>query len=257
MTPCRPLFAIALVALTAGSVHASGINVAWNDCPAAGGTENVLFNCNVNTGNNALVVSFVPPFDLTDVLALQANVEIINEPTFSICDPIPPGGPSCYPPLPSFWDMQTGGCRSSGIFASVNFQSPPYDAGVCQDMWQGQGVSGSAYQVNVGGSNWNRFQVVAAVPAGIPVSASASAESYAFIVMINHVKSTGTGACEGCCTPVTLVCDYLQLQYNAGADQVTLTQPESRNWATWNTGNTACITPTRNRTWGGVKALYR
>jgi hypothetical protein len=257
MTACRPLFAFALAALTAGAAHASGINVAWNDCPAAGGIENVLFNCNVNTGNNALVVSFVPPIDLSDITGIQANVSIINEPTFSICDPIPPGGPSCYPPLPSFWDMQTGGCRGSSISTTPFFQVSPFDAGICQDMWQGQAVSGSVYQVNVGGSNWNRLQVVAAVPAGTPVSALASAESYAFRVQINHLKSTGTGTCEGCCTPVTLVCDYLQLQYNAGADQVTLTQPESRNWATWNTGNTACLTPTHNRTWGSVKALYR
>jgi hypothetical protein len=256
----RPLhLALLILACSAASANAAGINLAWNDCASSGGTANKLFACGVNTGQDVLVGSFVLPFAAPAVIGLDAIIDIINEPTYTICDPIPPNDPhGCvYPPLPSWWQLQAGGCRANALSVVTNFLQPPFGTGVCMDFWQNQAVGISNYEWNVNATGQARLRIVAAIPADQAASLAEDQEYYGFQVVLRHTRAIGTDACEGCCTPVTLFCEQMTIVQNYPAYDVVLSWSDTQSWVTWNNGNLACVTPARNRTWGGIKAMYR
>lgn len=255
----RPLqIALLVLACTAARADAYGINMAWNDCASSGGTVNRPFNCGINTGQDVLVGSFVLPVAAPSVISLEATIGIINEPTFTICDPIPPNPQGCvYPPLPSWWQLQTGGCRAGALSVATNFLQPPFGSGVCMDFWQNQALGFSNYEWNVNGTGQARLRLAIAIPTDQAASLAEGQEYYGFQVVLRHTRAIGTDACEGCCTPVTLFCEQMTVVQNYPTPDMVLSTPDQQNWVTWNNGNLACVTPTRNRTWGGIKATYR
>lgn len=257
----RPLqIALLVLACSAARADASGINMAWNDCASSGGTANKLFVCGTNTGLDFLVGSFVLPIAAPSVIGLEATIAIINMPTYGICDPLPPGDPQgcAYPPLPSWWQLQMGGCRANALSVATNFLQPPFGSGVCMDFWQNQALGFSNYEWNVNGTGQARLRLVVAIPTDQPASLAAEdQEYYGFQVVLRHTRAIGADACEGCCTPVTLICEQMTVVQNYPTPDVVLYSSDTQNWVTWNNGNLACVTPTRNRTWGQIKSTYR
>src|SRR5262245_25341776 len=67
---------VALALLAASDAAAGMVNLRWNDCWGDGGTMNRVFACNVNTGSESLVGSFIPQINLTDVSGIEITVDL-------------------------------------------------------------------------------------------------------------------------------------------------------------------------------------
>ena len=105
----------------------------------------------------------------------------------------------------------------------------------------------------------------AASSLGFAVAASAAAdlfaaqEYFAFNANINNAKSVGTGNCAGCSTPVCIVLNSINVVAGAATHDLVsggATAADSDK-ATWQgVGPSCALVPTKNATWGQVKALY-
>jgi hypothetical protein len=85
-----------------------------------------------------------------------------------------------------------------------------------------------------------------------------------FKFSVLKAKSVGAGSCGGCAQGACIVLNEIQMQGQndqTEADYVRMTTPiAGHNYIAYNSGAPApCpgVTPTLNRTWGQVKALYR
>ena len=234
------LLASVLGLALAPTAHAGGINLAWNDCGAFGASSQT-FACNTNTGARKLYVSFVPPSDLSQFNGTDGIIDIAsNQPT-----------------LGQWWNLaNTGnpGCRNSG-FDSADFTAGPFS---CLDPWVGSAVSARNYQYLYQGIPYRaRLHFVTAVVSAVTVTVDH--EYYDFSFLINNNNSTGAGACGGCLDGVCIVLQSLNLTQTQGNPSVLITNPLLSQSVTWQTGAPVCpgATPSRNSTWGSVKALYR
>jgi hypothetical protein len=257
MEPRVPLLLAAASLFVSSQALAQGdLHLGWNNCRADGGVENVSFACGSNTGVEVLVASFILPYDMPQVIAFDATLYVIGEPTYDNCD-----GPGCPPQgaydVPPWWQFQTGGCRSTSLSVSTDFQGEPFASSThCLDFWNSQALSGRDYQYPYPSTRSARLRMVAAIPEAQAVALVAGQEYYAFLLRINHTKTVGTGACDGCCTPMTILFNNAAVYQPAGVGDQPLTPSGYGFFATWQNPS-SCPTPTRNRTWGQVKTLYR
>jgi len=249
---CVVLFLVALAVSVSTNVSAgtvSGINLAWNDCGTFG-TTNRTIPCTSNSGTNIIVASLVASAGLDSVLAITAVMDITT----------------ATDPLPSWWNMQAGGCRanpSSSISASFAFGA----LSNCVDFWNGQGLGIADYQIDTFSSsatasptNHARFRGVCGQGVGTVSPMVPGTEYYMCEILINNQKSVGT--CAGCSTPACLNLNVIETyQPNHGTPDLSFYDPPAGGNATitWQGGagaNCASI-PVKNKTWGQVKSLYR
>jgi hypothetical protein len=214
---------------------------------------NVNFACNLNTGSSVLVGTF--ELGAAGLLSTSGNEVVID---------LAAAGAT----LPAWWQaVGASACRGpNGI--SMNFVISPLAAN-CAD-WANAGASGGIGAYNVGARGPNTARIVAAI--AVPPSAlqdlAGGQEYFSFNVLINHAKSVGTGSCAGCSTPVCIVFNSINLTTPILANNVKLTGPSNgtdANFCTWQGGagvstggGSGCpqATPTKNATWGQVKAHY-
>jgi hypothetical protein len=226
--------------LTSSASHASasglGVNLGWGDCGGLPASFNMTSLCNSNFGTYTLVGSFVAPSGVT---AASANEITMDMQTSGAT-------------LPPWWELRTGLCRSASLSANVDFTGGPF---TCYDYWQGGSSFGIVMDNLIG--NRARIRLVVALPAGSPLITSIpeKLEVYSFKTLINSAKTTGLGACAGCQEGATIVLTSIRINQPVGTPggNILLALPASRNYVTWQSG----LTPTRNATWGSIKALYR
>jgi hypothetical protein len=96
---------------------------------------------------------------------------------------------------------------------------------------------------------------------------SGGQEYFAFTLAINNLK-TVNGGCTGCQTAVCIVFNSLNMTTPVLANNVLLTGPSNgtdADFCTWQGGAGVIVggtpgcgaaTPTKNTTWGAVKAMY-
>ncbi len=234
------LMFVALVALATPAAAQSGINLAWDDC---GGVSNKNFACASNTATASKITgSYVAP---AGVNQMSGNETVID---FS----------SQLATLPAWWNVRgTGQCRNGALTANVG------TPGTCaQDFWAGNGAGGiGAYNVGFSGSaNRARLVMAFAVPADFIGPVADGIETYAFTLQISNTKTVGTGSCADCAAPVCIVFNSIKLTQPVGIGDFILGNPVSgtSNQISWNSVGGDCVpVPTKNRTWGAVKALYR
>lgn len=265
----------------------NGINLSWSACdaPVSSLGQNVNVTCASNTafapnsvahfevaGQRDMVASFIypGPTPLGGVMdSLGANDMLVDLQTDD-------GGTNPAPPVPCWWNFTSLGtaARQGAITMATNLL--PADGG-CGDYWgtllNGVVVSGFSrnYYPQVGPSpgaptNRIRLDVTAAASAdegalSQPQPAPGD-EVYSFTFRIKPPQSVGT-VCVGCQAPVCIVLNQIIL-YRKNGQPVKITTASSRNWVTWKGGNTPgpCpigpdATPTKNKTWGSLKTLYR
>ena len=230
----------ALLALTAGLAMAQGdINLGWLDCPAPYGTglTNISPTCLSNSGANVLVASFEPPVAMP---SFNGHAGVVDLQVAAAT-------------LDAWWHMEVGGCRVGRMSGSFDFTGGPFS---CTDVWIG-GASGGISLGTVG-TNRMRIRTVCAIPGVAPIAPGF--EYYVFKLTISNAQTVGTG-CPGCLDPACIVFNNLLLTQPAGVGDYVLTTGPLQ-YATWRngtgvTGGCPGATPTRNGTWGSVKALYR
>jgi hypothetical protein len=238
------LIAGAILAVTASSAFAQGggINLAFNDCGTFG-AANAAFACNVNTGSNSLVASFVGPTGgLPEFLGISAQIDIRVEPA-----------------LTDWWKHGTGQCRgTTGLATNFDFTSNSN----CVDFYVGAAAGGFAYDVGFNGDPARaRLRVQCAIPFDNRGPIDDVSEIYAFKANLLRAKTTGVGLCAGCTTPACIVFNEIQLfQPFELANDPIITTPLNSNFVTWQGGPGATCpasTPTQKSSWGQVKSLYR
>jgi len=137
---------------------------------------------------------------------------------------------------------------------------------VCQDWQQGASVGGIGAYQSTGGvfpgldSRHRRMKIALAVPPYALADLVANTEYFSCDIVINHLKTVGTGACGGCSGSVCLVLTSINVTTPVLANNVLLgggTTPGS-DMAHWQGTNADCrVVPVLNRSWGQVKALYK
>lgn len=242
------LVALAILTLRPSHGECAGANLAWNACLSEGGTSNRDFACNSNTGTNVLYGSFVLSADQPLCTGIEATVEIS----------------ASADSLPAWWQLfNVGACRRTSLAASFDFSSDPATA--CTDMWQGTGIGGigsyhtywTTPQVPSGVANQARIRFGAAVPIDSPLQLTAGVEYYAFKLMVNNAKTTGSGSCSGCSTPVCILLSELNVVQSDNQHEA-LTVAQTSNRVTWQAA-TSCpgAMAAQNITWGQIRSVMQ
>jgi hypothetical protein len=240
-----------LLAMSASIATAAGLGIRWTECIGDGGTANRNFACNVNTGSNVLVGTF----ELGAAgLAQTSGEEIIVDLA------------SASATLPTWWAFKNvGTCRTGSLAIGA---APTANAANCAD-WGG-GLAGAglgAYIIGARGPNTARIVAASAVPPSGLQDLSGGQEYFAFTLAINNLKTVNAG-CTGCQTAVCIVFNSLNMTTPILANNVFLTGPSNgtdADFCTWQGGAGVIVggtpgcgaaTPTKNTTWGAVKAMY-
>jgi hypothetical protein len=163
--------------------------------------------------------------------------------------------------LPAWWAFKNlGTCRALALSVTPTV---PGTAVNCIDEFAGQATAGiGAYNIGFGGANRARIVIAEAVPASALTLVDPSGEYFSINVSVNNTKSTGTGSCAGCSTPVCIVLNSIKLTAGGGdLDEFIGTSPGT-NYVTWQGGaigggGCPAATPAKVTTWGAVKSLYR
>jgi hypothetical protein len=222
---------------------ASQVKFRWDSCWGDGGVMNRDFACNVNTGSDRLIASFVPNRSHTGITMLESRIDITVA-----------GGS-----VPDWWRFKNAGsCRLTSLTASAAI---PPSASACVD-WAG----GSALDAIVTYVTFDApvarasVTVTSQVPDALAADMPANQEYFAFALNLNHQKSVGTGACAGCTLPACLGLQYVEQSTPTGIADIYDAFSLDSDWlANWQGGGVlGCqfTSPVRSSTWGGVKALY-
>lgn len=253
------LLLLLALALPAAAQTTPGIDLSWDQCWDEGTqTTNRVFTCDSNVTHPVatIVGSFSPASSMPNFIGLEATLDIVT-----VSDSLPP-----------WWWLYAGGCRPLSLSASGDFTTAPQQ--VCMDPFAQAGVplgGLGAYQTVynfptvIVVPNYARIKMAFAVGSASPIVAGTT--YLAFVVHIDGRSSYGAGACGGCVTPACFALESVRISDNAYGSQ-TLSQPIHNDWLGWQCaqggnyeyftcGGQTCITATRNRTWGGIKALYR
>ena len=231
------------LALSASLASAAGINLAWDDCGSSGVAVK-SFDCASNSGVPfTMVASFLPPPGVDEFLGISAQIDASSSPSA----------------LPDWWKHGTGQCRgTSGLSVSFDFTGGPFS---CMDFYQGQAAGGFAYDIGFGSPDRARLRIQCAVPIDNRGPVDANFEYYAFKVNLQRSKSTSTGSCTGCSTPMCIVLNSIQLfQPPEAANDPEISNAANSNYVTWQGAvvpGCPLSTGVNSRSWGQVKSLYR
>lgn len=238
---------VVVLACFATPARAGGINLAWDDC-GINGSVLKNFACNTNARSAVLVASFVSPVPLTELVALEAFTDIVVS----------------APAVSPWWDFSATGCRANRLSWS-SFVVGPY---TCADPWAGLAVGGLAVTNGYNAPNIVRVHIVQAVPSTSPITVDDVTEYYAFKLIIGYAKTVGAGSCNGCSDAACFFLESLRLVQPIGSGDYVLATPLDHQDAYWQCPGSittdapgpcmaACPVPAKNRTWGGIKSLYR
>jgi hypothetical protein len=244
---------VVFIVLFTATAHAgSGVNLRWSNCLGDGGTLNRNFACNTNSTPSHVLVS---SFELGQpILQASGNEVGIDIATSSAA-------------IPAWWEFRnTGACRQNSL--SANF-TVPVTAVNCVDWASGQASGGiAAYTVQFD-PNVVRIKLALAVPLPALADLDAGQEYFSNNIVINNQKTVGAGSCGGCDVGACLILQYIRVTTPVAANDRTIsgsTVGTDSYYALWQGGGnpvthkgTGCprATPTRQETWGSVKALYR
>ena len=247
----------AMLFVASSALAAPGVSLSWSFCHGEGtGSNNRTFACSANTGTNVLVCSFELPSDLAQVSGNEIILDVLTQ----------------QATLPAWWDFKNvGTCRSTSL--SFNTTADANNV-VCIDWAQGGSSGGiGAYDqsgitgVGAGGSidpsltaSHRRLKIALAVPSTSLQNLVAATEYFACNLTINNLKTVGTGSCAGCTEPMCVVYNSCNVTTPVLANNIFIGNASApgANIVTWQGAGPNCnAVPTKNATWGQVKALYR
>jgi hypothetical protein len=240
-----------LIAMSAVTANAAGLSLRWNACLTDGGVANKTSACTSSLGNaGSLVATFNTDADVVGATGIEVIIDLA----------------SAGAAWPAWWSTA---CRTPITMNSAVSVA----AANCFDWSSGTSVGGLASFTNglyYGPTSGRILGGFAVPPGGVDVPAlpaNTGTEFFAFNVVVSNAKTTGTGLCDGCLTPVCLVFNNIKMVSGLVTSAI-LNAPATpgSNVATWQGGagvsstlgnNCPAATPTKNTTWGSVKSLYR
>jgi hypothetical protein len=166
--------------------------------------------------------------------------------------------------------MAPGECRASAASASANFLSAPRLG--CTDVWGDQAASSLLYEDGEAAGSPNRVWMTVNCGLPSPVPLSAGVEYYACQVTIDYRNTVGQGQCAGCFVPMILGLYSVKAIGTEWYEVLLCELPQGNLCIRWQHSVLSCYPPTidpaprddcvrtvavHNRTWGGVKSMYR
>ena len=243
----------AMLCVASSALAAPGISMRWSFCSGEGtGTQNRAFACTANTGTNVLVLSFELANDVAQVSGNELVLDFLSQSAT----------------MPAWWDFKNAGtCRTGSLAVNVGFDANNV---VCVDWAQGLSGAGlGSYNTGTPASmgtidpslanQHKRLTMALAVPPSGLQDLVTATEYFSCNVTINNQKSVGTGSCAGCTEPICIVFNSLNVTTPVLANNVLIGNASTAgsNIVTWQgTGPDCSVVPTKNVTWGQVKALY-
>lgn len=241
------LAAVALLAIPASTRAGvqTGINLGWDICGPARVAEK-SFACDVNTGQDLLWISFVPPAGITALTGIETKLELQTEAAT----------------LPPWWQFQTGGCRATVGIALVT--STPEAPSTCAAPWITNGIGGFGFPLSQPGPGRTPLWMVTAVDVPSYGPLTAGVEYHHAAIAVKHARTVGTTTCAGCDVGVCIALVNVRLVEDYAVDPypVDLWEKLDRTTVLWQPTGTPpaeCFqsVPVKNRTWGSIKSLYR
>ena len=256
--PLVPALALLVLPSLAG---AAGMGLRWNSCR---GESNRTFACDRSTGSEVLVGSFEAPSGM-QLSGIEVQMRIA----------------AGEAGLPAWWMVWgPGRCRSSSLSVAFDVSTEAE----CDDPWLGQAAGGIAVfdtkaptlppgQEWQGSTPGGYLRMAIAVPPQAVQTISGGRQYAAFRLTINHARSNGPAACEGCSAPACIWIDHLVLTTPAEQDDEKTQQSRNRNvlltqgmsgmggasnFVMWQGGTPTCAAgAAKTSTWSDLKKRFK
>ena len=229
------------------------INLAWRNCitvttGATSALANINYACDASGPSPFKgVVSFISPPNITHFLCAQFTMEI------STSNPV----------LPDYWRMGSEECRAGSFVFPINLTGIGTGAtGTCQNPYSGASTAGGLQYLS-GSPSANKATVVGFFTRDVPRALTSGqqyvGEAFSVDTYRDIDDGQGSGVCPGCQVPACLALVQVDVVQEIPHPTVTLTATDTRRYVTWQGGTANCsgATPSRNHTWGAIKAIYR
>ena len=155
-----------------------------------------------------------------------------------------------------------GRCRSTSLSLAFDVSTEAE----CDDPWQGQASGGIAvFDTKAplvpepgwqGSTPGGYLRMAIAVPELAVQTISGGRQYAAFRLMINHARSNGPAACEGCSVPACIWIDHLRL--TTPAEQSDKSQPSRNRDVVLTQGMPTCAAgAAKPSTWSDLKKRYK
>jgi hypothetical protein len=250
----KVLIAAALMTLTASVAAAQGISLNWSQCYPQNTTlinrNGSCYTCVAPVAAQRVIASFTAPLAMPNMVSATSIIDIV----FATSQP-------------DWWrfDGQGGsvpGCRANGATVAPKYLGT---ATLCPDLMFTSNVQGPILVAFNGWKGPNTMRLVIENSRDGVFDAQSGSHYVAQQMDLNangesvdcNASPTpdNTPKCLGCQTAATLALNEVQMTPQSGAP-VVLTAVNGRNFVHWNNG-VGTPTPTQNKSWGAVKALYR
>jgi hypothetical protein len=237
------LFTAALVAISATAALAAspGVNLSWANCATTAASGDKTNGCD---GASGVVAAFQGTFRSATGI-----------PDFAGCSSVVDLG--FAGPVPDYWKTGSGECNSGALTIGNPTAAAPCATPNIFDV----NFSGGGFAIDHPGPSKVRFRIDWATGAPTAPIVNAGALYPAFKLSLDPDAGVNTG-CTGCEQPTCLVVNSIEVFGFATGEDYTITNADSRQYVTWQggaIGGAGCpaATPSQNKTWGSVKALYR
>jgi len=237
------MFPATIFAMTvaASAVHAGNTTLKWNACQGDGGVSDIVFPCAAGPGGGAsMYFTFTPTISKPDFAAIDFYMDLGAD----------------APLTPDFWAFTTvlGNFCNPGL--ELRKSRPVPQCASVADPWDAATHAIIGYGGQFGG-NPNRGRIIGSiyreVDNTIALAAGTEYFGYELRILADAAVESG-GACSGCTTPMVIVAAGVTVGSLSGTYQLY----EVDNTCITTSGGIDCYAvPTRNHTWGQLKALYR
>jgi hypothetical protein len=233
---------LAAVACVPSRTHAQ-VNLAWNAClGSATASEYVAYAC--DGSRDGIPFRLAMSFKLPNAVMTWGTLAIVEFQS-------PDGS------LPDYWRLYSTGCRGGILTASSGGAA----AGICSPAWPA-GVQTPLVSASNASTSTVLAQVLIATGDACNTYPLAPGTYSAGQVLIDPILDvdTGFGACAGCAKEICIRLRSVEVLAPCAGPELILTGPADRDYVHWQgptPGLCAGATPTRNRTWGAIKAIYR
>jgi hypothetical protein len=251
----KAILLAAALCLAAAPAFANSLYFSWNNCNGdANATQVAGFDC-ANFAISSAYITYRLDASTPNIIAVSGGVDFAVENS---------------PDLPQFWHFEPGGCNASGIgIDHARSNTPCTNTGGVPTFAGVGGTNAQAFIVaRIPGINGpNRMRILwAVVRASSNPATLAGGTTRQFACELNFFPDNATeagGTCDGCSAPLAMVLNWILLESpaQAGGDvtaaTISSTDPGSEAITLMNGATNGAVVPTRNRTWGQVKGLYR